>query len=195
LFPPGTPKVTMSWVLLAAKKNYRSTGGISKLSIFLRHEKPLNVSLNFYAKSVVKLLKTKGCLKLKRAVTPAGPPLLNKFTTGLSLGGKFLNVSDLIKYLDEEGSLNFKVETDFYVNSDGIAEISLLEDNKKTGDSGGRSEMDSVKIRREIVLNQVASLLGDEVTSDVIVSVRDTENIEIGKFLCHSAILSGKLTF
>jgi len=48
---------------------------------------------------------------------------------------------------------------------------------------------------RVVLLTQIESLLGDEVTSDVIVSViDDKENgvFEIGKFLCHSAILNGK---
>jgi len=66
------------------------------VSIFLRHKKPLNVSLNFYAKSVVKLLKDEGFIELKRAVTPADPPLLDKFTkTGECWGGKLLDVSAL----------------------------------------------------------------------------------------------------
>jgi len=91
--------------------------------------------------------------------------------------------------LDSEGSLNLKVMTDFYVDSDGVAEILPQEEHARESDVVGTSRM-----RRDIVLTQIGSLLGDEVTSDVIVSVIDQENghIEIGQFHCHSAMLKGK---
>jgi len=88
--------------------------------------------------------------------------------------------------MDSEGSLNFKVTTDFYVDSDGIADILPKEERNLL------SAEESFKMSKEILLDQVASLLGDEVTSDEIVSVRTTEDAEIGSFFCHSSILSGK---
>jgi len=92
--------------------------------------------------------------------------------------------------LDSEGSLNLKVKADFYVDSDGIAEILPQEERNLP------SEDESFRISKEIVLDQVASLLGDEGTSDVIVSLRNNNgetDVEVGSFFCHSAILSGEL--
>jgi len=92
--------------------------------------------------------------------------------------------------LDSEGSLNLKVKADFYVEYDGT-DTEILEVKEKRG--GHQSEVESLKIRKGIIMDQIASLMGDEVTSDVIVSVRTTEDVEIGTFFCHSAILGGKL--
>jgi len=98
------------------------------------------------------------------------------------------DLSDLSLYTDPQGSFNLKVETDFFIESDGVTEI--LPGVDKCTET---SEVESSKIRKEIILQQVAGLLGDEVTSDVIVYFVDTENAEIGKFFCHYAVLSGKL--
>jgi len=46
--------------------------------------------------------------------------------------------------------------------------------------------------RQEKVLEKVGSLLGDEETSDVTISVVNHEGKEIRKFHCHCIILSGK---
>jgi len=98
------------------------------------------------------------------------------------------DLSDLSHYVDAQGSFNLKVEADFFVESDGVFEILPLE-----GKGSASSEVESSKMRKDIILKQVAALLGDEVTSDVHVSVFDKENAEIGSFFCHSAILSGEL--
>jgi len=97
-----------------------------------------------------------------------------------------LTLSRLNDYLESEGSLNLKVKADFYVDSDGTAEI--LEDKQERP----KSEVESLKMRKGIILNKIASLLGNEITSDVIISIRTTEDVEIGTFFCHSAILAGK---
>jgi len=98
------------------------------------------------------------------------------------------------KLLDSEGSLNLnlKVEADFYVDTDGIAEILSQVDHNNLP-----SEDESFKISKEILLDQVACLLGDEVTSDVIVvSLRNNDvqtDVEVESFYGHSSILSGEL--
>jgi len=98
--------------------------------------------------------------------------------------------------VDSEGSLNLKVSADFYVDSDGDAQILPVEENDNI--SGGRpSELESVQMLKEILVSQVASLLGDNAISDVIVALHDTriDDVEVvTTFYCHSAILSGKLT-
>jgi len=77
-----------------------------------------------------------------------------------------------------------KMEADFYVATDAIAEILPPKEEEFE---------DGFTITKEIVLDQVASLLGDEVTSDVIISARTTEDVEIGTFFCHTAILGGNV--
>jgi len=43
-------------------------------------------------------------------------------------------------------------------------------------------------------MEEVALSLGDEGSSDVVISVVDKDGKEMKKFYCHSAILSGILT-
>jgi len=89
--------------------------------------------------------------------------------------------------LDSDGSLNLKLQAVFYVESDATtAEIIDVKHERPKSD-----EVESLKIQKGIILDQIASLLGDEITSDVIVSIRTTEDVEIGTFFCHSAILAG----
>jgi len=91
------------------------------------------------------------------------------------------------------GSLYLEMKADFYVDSEGIAEILPLTELNKFNNAAG--EMKSFKISKGIVLDQIASLYGDEATSDVIVSLVDKERKEeMGKFFCHSSILSGNRT-
>jgi len=87
--------------------------------------------------------------------------------------------------------LNLKVKADFYVDSDGIAELLPPQVQRNLPSAG-----ESFRISKGILLDQVASLLGDEGTSDVIVSLRnnndvETDVVELGSFFCHSSILSG----
>jgi len=81
----------------------------------------------------------------------------------------------------------------FYVATDAIAEINRLPPKEQAAVEEGtdKSESENLKMRKGAILNQIASLLGDEVTSDVIISVRTTEDVEIGTFFCHTAILGG----
>jgi len=90
-----------------------------------------------------------------------------------------------------EVSLNLNVFADFYVESDGIAEILEAKDER----GGPQVEDKSLKMRKGIILDQVASLLGDEVTSDVIVSLQDKDKKSCGNFYCHSYILSGNYKY
>jgi len=97
------------------------------------------------------------------------------------------------KVWNSEGSLHLKVSTKFYVDSDGIAEILQQQEQENIP-----AKEESYKLSKQILLDQVASLLGDEGTSDVIVSVRnnnvETDSlVEFGSFFCHSAIVSSKL--
>jgi len=108
----------------------------------------------------------------------------HKASTGL---GWHFNLSDLNDCVDSEGSLNFELKADFYVEfDDSTAEI--LEVRRESPDS----KKESLNMRKGAILSQIASLLGDEITSDVIVSVRTTEDVQIGTFFCHLAILAGK---
>jgi len=112
---------------------------------------------------------------------------LYKFQEGETGLGCTFNVSYINRYLDVEGSLNLKVEAELFVESDGTTEILPFEGKERRS-----SEVESFKMRKQIILDQVACLFGDETTSDVVVSVFDKEEIEIGNFFCHSAILKGK---
>jgi len=93
---------------------------------------------------------------------------------------RLFDFSDLSHYTDLRGSFNLKVEADFFVEfeSDGVTEILPVEEKCREA-----SEVESFKMRQEIILKQVAALLRDEVSSDVIVSVVDKQNVEIGIFL------------
>jgi len=187
LFPPGTPKVKLTWKL---EVNRDYVKGMKGVDLYLYLQTPL--PFRFYAKLFMGVypdkLFTGECLSDKTYS-------LERFTPDKGLGWRdplmICTLSDLCEYLDDEGSLNLKVEADFYVESDGSAEILPIQD--KDDETTKTSELDSWKTRKTMILDQVASLLGDEVTSDVIVSVRTTEDVEIGTFFCHSAILSGKL--
>jgi len=109
--------------------------------------------------------------------------------------GLICDTSDFESVLDEVERMRLKVEADFYVATEGIAEILPPKESEQVEESPDKKESKSFKMRRGILLNQIASLLGDEATSDVIVSVRrsTTEDAEIGTFFCHSAILGGNV--
>jgi len=112
--------------------------------------------------------------------------VLRNYKTSTGWGWDF-DLSELNDFVDSEGALYLELIADFYVEfEDTTAEI--LEVTQESPES----EVESLNMRKGAILRQIASLLGDDITSDVIVSVRTTEDVEIGTFFCHSAILSGK---
>jgi len=133
---------------------------------------------------MVFLIKITGCLRGKA---------LKKFDKDCSgyLVNSICSTSELHQIMwESDESWKLMLEADFYVDSDEVAEILPKEEH-----NSGVSEVESFKARKGIILHQVASLLGDEITSDVIVSVNDKERVvEIGTFFCHSAILSGNFS-
>jgi len=187
LFPPGTPKITLAW------KIELSEWDDSFIDLLLEPESPLPLTLtqvptSLYFQCAVRMCKDKRFTRyhifwqIDKIRSCAKGSYLGKY-------GLFDESQPLQKFLDEEGSLNLKVEADFYVYNDGLAEILPLQGQDNN------NEVESFKARKEIILAQVASLLGDEVTSDVIISIHDKErDVEVGKFFCHKAILSGNRT-
>jgi len=125
---------------------------------------------------------------------------MKKFIAGEGEVGwsALFDLSGLIESLDEEGSLNLNVEADFYVESDGAAEIFPPEEKTSIG---GESEVqESFQIRGGIILHQIAALMGDfyltppleDNTCDVRIIVTGKENAIRRYWNCHSAILSGE---
>jgi len=92
-------------------------------------------------------------------------------------------------FLDSEGSLTLNLKTTFLSNVD--------KDKPLFTDEGGVSQIaNQISLDRSIcktLLENIASLLGDQETSDVTISVLGDNGMEVGKFFCHSAILSGNL--
>jgi len=176
LFPPGTPNVKMTWNVMAQSQD--------KIAIFLVRDSHIPSDQSVYGKLVLTFYRDK---LFTRACQSVNSDKLIKFLEGEKGYGCTMNVSDVNNYLDAEGSFNLKVEAELFVESDGLAEILPVE-----GQEMGESEVQRCKLRKEILLGQVGSLLGDEITSDMIVSVVDKENVEVGIFFCHSVVLSGK---
>jgi len=181
LFPPGTPKVKMTWILKVNKDK--------QIGIYLYCQTPLaDVPLQLYANRAVTfhIDRVYGD-KVRKSEK------LRNFTRDMEGSGwgwkRLFDLFDLSQYTDPRGAFNLKVEADFFVESDGITEI-LPKVEEKCSEA---SELESFKMRQEIVLKQVAGLLVDEVTSDVVISIVDKENVQIGTFFCHSGVLSGKL--
>jgi len=90
-------------------------------------------------------------------------------------------------YIASDGSITFNLKTIFLFDVDCLPVF--------TDDQGNISECANHcclenKFSRTLLEN-VASLLGDQETSDVTISVISHNGLEIGKFYCHSAILSG----
>jgi len=193
LFPPGTPKVSASWTLdvdndhddsQASQEKAQLHEGLKKITISLKLNVPFELSTKLYAKCSAHFYTDK---YFHQVIRRRGSKLSTANERGCFWDIDIFDTPRL-DYLDSEGSLNVKVTADFFVDSDGIAEILVHEKDA----TSGRNVIESSKTSEAIVLKQVACLLNDEVTSDVIVVVVDTEkNAEIGKFHCHSAILSG----
>jgi len=97
-----------------------------------------------------------------------GQSTLHNHTKHLNFGWEVFSlhgIDDFDAVLDATGSLNVKVMADFYVETN--KGIICSQDHR--------------------------SLLGDEDTFDVVLSIRisGNEDVEIGNFFCHTAILSG----
>jgi len=199
LFPPGTPQHTFCWKL-TRKDNLHddkvsSTRQLQEkddcIGIYLYVEEPCPYTLDLYVNLKVDLYKDK--LFTHCAGRCHDIRLMNLSNVKGCWGYRLSLVSDMTKYLDPEGSLNLKVVADLYLATDGIAEILPQDDVTDDGTCVIMSEVESRKTRTDFLLRQVASLLGNEVTSDVIVSVVHMgSNVQIGTFYSHAAILSGK---
>jgi len=101
--------------------------------------------------------------------------------------GKIAELSKIDTMLDSEGSCNIHLQADFFLYTDDVATIDVVEENANPAIQGNY-----VKSGNEIILKQMTSILGDEGTSDVVIIVLDRiSQVEIGRFYCHSVILSG----
>jgi len=199
LFPPGTPQHSFCWQVVRRRtidddkvSSTRKRQDDDWIGIYLYVKEPSPFTLDLYTNLKVDLYKD-------NLFTQFGDQrhdirLKNLTNVPCGWGYRFLPLSDATKYLDPEGSLNLKVAADFYLATDGIAEIIPQGDVKDVPTCVVvASEVESRKMRTDILLSQVASLLGDEVSSDVILSVVHMEsNVVIGTVYCHAAILSGK---
>jgi len=88
------------------------------------------------------------------------------------------------KYLDQEGTLSLQVELTVY--------ISKSSQNLTDGASWEKEDPAQMMLDDNIqdsLIKTTCSLLGDEKTSDVKVSVKEDDTVKI--FYCHSKILSG----
>jgi len=191
LFPPETPEVLLCWKLRLV---HQKRGDKMKVHLVLVRETPpseKDFAVQLYGSICAHVFKDKN-FSQGGNVFYWSPKVMN-FTRDKSWGWMLFGVRSLSERVDSQGSLNLRVMAELYVHTDGDAEI-LPQEKSSNNNVTCESEMESRKVRRGVLLDQVASLYGDEVTSDVIVSVVDPENteIEIGKFDCHSAILSGK---
>jgi len=171
------------------------SGTIKRLILYLHQYEPeFKLPTKLYVQCTAIVFADKEFTELYMEVN--GTKLLHGDGSNYYWACDLHDVSQVKEELDSEGSLNLKVIADFYVNSDGIAEILPLqeEDDKAKGDVQS-TVLQSFKNSKDILLEQVGSLLGDEVTSDIVVCVHDVENgnVQIGKFHYHSAILKGKL--
>jgi len=149
-----------------------------EIAIYLYRQTPLPIQL--YVKYAVTFYSD----RVPEGIVRKSGKLRNfsRLDDGWGWGERLFDLSDL-SHSDPQGSFNLKVETDFFEKSDGVTEI--LPGVDKCTETG---EVESSKIRKEIFLKQMTGLLGDEVTSDVIVYFVDKENVEIGDFFCHSAV-------
>jgi len=173
---------------------------LTSLGLYLSRDPNTPVNVNLYSTTIMRNYSDKRYLRPGHLYFK-GPKLRNHTINatdddeggGFGRGWGWSNIFDkstMDVHLDNEGSLNLEVTAHFYVASDGIAEIELPV--HKTEDKNKNGEMETRK-SRNVILDQLASLLGDEVTSDVIVSVVDKEkDVERGKFFCHSAIIAGR---
>jgi len=95
------------------------------------------------------------------------------------------DLSEIDKYLDDKGSLTLDLKM--------IFRFHIQE--KNPGPPKGHDINMSTDIRKQFrteALSGIASLLNDEATSDVTISIGDGK-AEVGKFFCHKKILSGKV--
>jgi len=196
LFPPGTPQHAFCWKLtrmgIINDDKISSTRKLQerddRIGIYLYVEEPSPLTLGLYANLKVELYEDK-LFKFVYRCHDIRLRNLSSVTGGW--GYPLWRVSEM--RLDPEGSLNLKVTADFYLATDGIAEMLPQDDVSEVPTSVVVTEVETRKMRTDILLSQVASLSGDEVNSDVIVSVVHIEsNVQIGTFYCHAAILSGK---
>jgi len=189
MFPPGTPQHTFCWELVRigvieddkVLSTRKRPDEDDRIGIHLYVEEPCPLTLDLYVNLKVDHYKDK-------LFTQPGDQchdirLRNLSNVNRSWGYGLSQISDMIRYLDPEGSLNLKVAADFYLATDGVAEILAQDDVNNDGTCVVASEVESQKKRTDILLSQVASLLGDEVTSDVLVSVVHMESkVQIGTF-------------
>jgi len=88
------------------------------------------------------------------------------------------------KYLDSDGCLVLDLKVSVIFEVDG---------NKTTvHEEGNQFALMKISLGERRLIESVKSLLGDEETSDVVIKVVDEADMEIGKFCCHIAILSGE---
>jgi len=95
------------------------------------------------------------------------------------------DLTEIDKFLDDKGSLTFDLKMIFRFHVQ----------EKDPGPPKGHDinmSTDITKQFRTEALSGLASLLNDEATSDVTISIVDCET-EVGKFFCHKKILSGKV--
>jgi len=99
----------------------------------------------------------------------------------------------------DDGSLSLQLGVKVYYGN-GMGKSRTVVATKGDHEAVATPETDActamkmfAKGQEEKVLERVGSLLGDEETSDVTISVVNGESKEIRKFHCHCRILSGKL--
>jgi len=94
---------------------------------------------------------------------------------------------DLNNFVGVDNSVTLLLKVRAYQKSDGkvaVADATPVKD--------ATTAMKLFAKGQEKFLEKVGSLLGDEETSDVTISVVNDEGKEIRKFHCHRIILSGK---
>jgi len=96
---------------------------------------------------------------------------------------RICDLSEVDEFLDEQGSLILDLQANFH--------FIVQEKNQSTG------RQDNISMRSNLrdhfckdALKGLASLLGDECTSDISIFVVDGEET-VGSFACHTKILAG----
>jgi len=99
-------------------------------------------------------------------------------------------LSEIDDYVDSDGSLKLKLKVAISSKQNEKREVVADDD-----DSEKTARLTLEESLKSGLLNGVASLLGDEESSDVTILVsKQAESPPIPKkFYCHSAILSGKI--
>jgi len=95
---------------------------------------------------------------------------------------------DLLKtFLGLDDSVTLLLKVRAYLKTDGNVAVAT------PGEDCWIAPMKMFAKGQQTVLEKVGSLLGDEETSDVTISVVNGEGEEIRKFYCHCSILSGNV--